>query len=583
MDNRTIAATFDEMASLLEFQGANPFRIRAYRKAAAVIREHTESMAAIASDPNRSLTEIDGIGKDLAQQCAQLIEQGELRRHKDLLAEVPVTLLDLLRIPGLGGKKAARLFRELGVTSLPELRAACRAGAVRQLDGFGLKTEAAILEGIAIAEHRPRRMLWAEAEELVEALVAHLRANTPIDRLEIAGSYRRRRDTVGDVDLLAVAEKPDRLVDTFLGYPGVAQVIARGATKVSVRLIDGFQVDLRIVPADSFGAAWQYFTGSQSHNVALRSRARRAGLLLNEYGLFETSGDEQIQVAGRTEEEIYATLNLPWIPPELREDREEFEWASSGETFDLIDESDVLGDLHMHTTDSDGKGSIEQMAEAARNAQLDYIAITDHSRRVSMANGLDATRLREQWATIDRLNDRLGGNPLLLKGIECDILESGEMDLADDVLAEADWVLASIHYGQKQPRAQITERLVGALANRYVSALAHPSGRLLERRDPYDFDFEEVLAAAVKYGKCLELNANPRRLDLHDVHCAAARHAGVPIVINSDAHRTADVGRLRYGIAQARRGGLAARHVANTWSWLQLREYLDTHSSPPAL
>jgi DNA polymerase (family 10) len=355
-------------------------------------------------------------------------------------------------------------------------------------------------------------------------------------------------------------------MDHFGRFPGVDGVIGRGDTKMSVRLATGLQIDLRVVPEESFGAALQYFTGSKDHNVILRGLAKDRGLKINEYGVFRVgTGGKETYLAGRTEEEVYAVLDLPCFPPELREARHEFEWAANGNLPKLITLDDIQGDLHMHTTATDGKAELDDMVAAARARGLQYIAITDHSKRVSMARGLDAKRLRAQWKAIDRLNKNLD-DFVVLKGIECDILEKGGMDLPDDVLAEADWVIASVHYGQNQPRAQITARILGAIENPYVSILAHPTGRLINRREPYEVDLEQVFAAAAKHGKLLELNANPARLDLDDVHCAAAKRHGIPIVISTDAHSITGLEVMRYGVLQARRGGLTKKDVANTRS-----------------
>ena len=407
--NHEIAAVFTQVADLLEFQGANPFRVRAYRNAARTIHDLSHSVAEIVEDPDRSLTDIEGIGKDLAEKVTALVETGSLPMLDELLAEIPESVLAILRVPGLGPKRAATLFHELHVTTLDELRDACATHKVQELKGFGAKTEAAILAGLDIAGEADRRILWAEADEHAQAILAHLRQCKSVEQIEVAGSYRRGKETVGDLDFLAVAHDAEEPMDRLAGYPGVAVVLARGGTKMSVRLGGSLQVDLRVVPAESFGAALQYFTGSKEHNIVLRGRAKDAGLKINEYGVFR--GEKQI--AGRTEEEVYAALKLPCIPPELREARQEFEWADAGELPKLIELSDIQGDLHVHTGWSDGTGSLEEMAEAARRRGLKYLAITDHSKRVSMANGLDGRRLRQQWAEIDRLNERLKGFTLL--------------------------------------------------------------------------------------------------------------------------------------------------------------------------
>jgi DNA polymerase (family 10) len=597
MTNRDIAAIFDEVADLLEFQDANPFRVRAYRNAARRINDLTEPLTKIAADPARDFTDLEGIGKDLGQKIAELLETGSLTMLEEMRAAIPGGVLAMVRIPGLGPKKAAALHRELGITSLDTLRDACAADKVQALKGFGKKTQDKILAGIDVAARAHERMYWAHADEIVQELLTHMRELKGIRQMDVAGSYRRGRETIGDLDLLVDADDADAVMDQLGRFEELATVLGRGDTKMSIRLGRGLQIDLRVVPNKSFGAALQYFTGSKDHNVVLRGMAKDRGLRVNEYGVFRSperlqkGGQTQpaaeeseevdykdvnspLYVAGRTEEDVYAALELPWFPPEIREARQEFAWAAKGELPKLIELTDLVGDLHMHTTASDGKASLHEMAVAAKQRGLSYIAITDHSPRVSMANGLNPSRLREQWDEIDRLN-REFDHFTILKGIECDILEKGGMDLPDDVLAEADWVIASVHYGQQQSREQITERILGALENPHVSILAHPTGRLIGRREPYAVDLEQVYAAAVRHRKMLEINANPARLDLDDVACAAAKQYGVPIVISSDAHSTSGLDVLRYGVIQARRGGLTAEDVANTQSWTDVRQRLN--------
>jgi DNA polymerase (family 10) len=575
MTNPEIADVFDEVADILEFQGANPFRVRAYRNGARRMRDLGEPLAAIAADPERSFTDLEGIGKDLAEKIETLLATGSLPQLEELRAKVPQSVLALLRVPGLGPKKAAVLFSELKITTLDALRAACEEGRVRELKGFGKKTEESILAGIDLAAHAHERIYWADADEIVQELLAHMRAEKSIQQMEVAGSYRRGRETIGDLDLLVECKSNEPPMDRLAQFPPVAETIARGDTKMSVRLRTGLQIDLRVVPKESFGAALQYFTGSKDHNVILRGTAIKRGLKISEWGVFRTrpDDDQEDYVAGKTEADVYAAMDLPCFPPEIREAREEFEWAKAGKLPKLIELDDLRGDLHMHTTASDGKNSLEEMIAAARGRGLEYIAITDHSKRVSMANGLDGKRLRAQWKEIDQVNKKLEGFTVL-KGIECDILERGGMDLPDDVLAEADWVIASVHYGQNQSRQQITERILEAIENPHVDIIAHPTGRLINRRDAYDVDLDQVMAAAKKHGKMLELNANPARLDLNDVACAAARRLGIPIAINSDAHSQNGIGVLRYGILQARRGGLTAKDVVNTQPLAKLRKLL---------
>lgn len=567
LDNAKISQTITMLADLLEFQGANAFKIRAYRNGARVIKDYPDSINSIIEEDPVSLVSIDGIGKGVAEKCMVLVETGELPQINEILEEIPRSVLDLLRIPGMGPKKGAMLYRELGIANLDQLKEACEAGVVADLKGFGAKTVESILSGIEIADAANKRVYWAKADATAKQILEYMQSCEDIIKIELAGSYRRRRETVGDLDILVVSENAEAVMDHFGDYHLVESVIGRGDTKMSVRIEESLQVDLRVVPAESFGAALQYFTGSKDHNVVLRGLAKQKGLKINEYGVFKVEGDSETYVAGASEEDVYAAMELPVFPPELREARREFDWAAANTIPDLIKEQDLVGDLHMHTTATDGKATLQEMVEAAQSRGLSYIAITDHSQRVSMAHGLDAERLLAQWKEIDTLNEKLDGSVRVLKGIECDILEKGGMDLPDDVLSQGDWIIASVHYGQRQSREQITDRIVGALENPYVHIVAHPTGRLINRREAYEVDLEAVMQAAVDNGKLLELNANPARLDLHDVHLAAAKKYGIPIVISSDAHSVDGLDVLKYGVLQARRGGLTAADVVNTKSW----------------
>jgi DNA polymerase (family 10) len=573
MNNQAIAAVLEQIADLLEFQNSNPFRVRAYRGAARRIQDFSEPLSVIVADGDRNLTDLDGIGKEMAAKIVELLQTGKLSLLEELREQVPDEVFALLRIPGLGPKKAAVLYNELGIASLEMLRAACESQQVRTLKGFGAKTEETILAGIPLAEQAGKRIYWAEADNIARQLLTHIRGEKSIRQIEFAGSYRRGRETVGDLDLLVDASPSGPVMDRLAEFDGVSDILARGGTKMSVRLESGLQIDLRVVPTESFGAALQYFTGSKDHNVVLRGMAKDRGLKINEYGVYRVDKDlpdvDGESLAGRTEEDVYAVLELPCFPPEIRESRQEFHWAKEGKLPELIELDDIVGDLHMHTTTTDGKATLREMAAAARDRGLHYIAITDHSKRVSMARGLDEKRLRRQWKEVDQLNDELDGL-LVLKGIECDVLEKGGMDLPDDVLAEADWVVASLHYGQNQPRAQIMARLLEAIEHPHVSIIGHPTGRLINRREPYDVDIEQIIVAAAEQGKLLELNANPARLDLNDVHLAAASRHHVPVVISTDAHSIAGLDVMRYGVLQARRAGLTRNDVANTLPWEQV-------------
>jgi DNA polymerase (family 10) len=566
MQNIEITRLFEELADLLEIQNANPFRVRAYRNAARTLGDLPESVAEILSDPTRSLDDLPGIGKDLAEKIATIVTTGTLPQLEELRAAVPAGVVEMLKVPGLGPKKAAALFQQLQITSLAELKTQCESGAVAGLKGFGAKTALAILEGLAHLAQAGQRLYLAEVEPLAEELLAHLRGVPGVLRVEAAGSFRRRRETVGDLDMLAIAGDSAGVMQALAAHPAVEKVLQQGETKQRVRLKLGLEMDLRVVPAASYGAALQYFTGSKDHNIVVRQRAIERGLKLNEYGVFRG----ETLVGGATEEEVYRAVDLPWIPPELRESRREFDWAIAGTLPTLIKPADLRGDLHMHTTATDGAASIREMIEAAQARGLAYIAITDHSQRVSMANGLDAKRLRQHWAEIEAIRAEYP-HIHVLKGIECDILEDATLDLDDEVLAEAEWVLAVLHYGLKQPSDQITRRLMTAIENPHVDAIGHLTGRLIGKRPPAAMDLGAVLRGMSREGKWLEINAHPARLDADDLTVAQAKDLGIPIVINSDAHSVQGFDVLKYGVHQARRGGLQAGDVMNSLPWGEFR------------
>lgn len=574
MNNAQIAAKFELLADLLEFQGANSFRVRAYRNAARTIEGLSQQISDILDDENQKLTDLDGIGKDLAEKCQVLVEKGELPQLDELQKKIPQSVLAMLRIPGLGPKKAAVIYKELKIATLEELKQACLDERVRELKGFGAKTEQTILNGIDLAATAEQRTYWATADKLVQRLREHLKDVKGVEKLEFAGSYRRGKETVGDIDILVTAKSPTAAMDRLGEFSELNEVIARGDTKMSIRLENNMQVDLRVVPAKSYGAALQYFTGSKEHNVKVRGIAKQHGLKINEYGVFRIEDDgTETYVAGKTEEDVYKALDLPWFPPELRENRDVIKLAESGLP-ELITVEDIVGDMHMHTDATDGKNTLEEMVEAAIARGYQYVAITDHSKRVSMANGLDADRLLEQWKAIDKLNKKLDGQILILKGLECDILEKGGMDLPDQVLEQGDWIIASVHYGQNQPKQQITDRIVGALENPNICIVAHPTGRLINRREAYEVDLETVFQCAKENKKFVELNANPMRLDLNEIQCNAAKERGIPIGINSDAHNIEGFNVMKYGIKQARRGGLTKADVVNTRPWKDIQKML---------
>ena len=587
MTNADIAATFEHIADLLEYQGGNVFRVRAYRNAARTIGGMVESLAAVRADAGRSLTDLEGIGTDLADKIGSLLDTGVLPLLAELRKAVPAVVFELMRVPGLGPKKVKVLVDQLGIDSLESLEQACREGRVEQVKGFGTKTQASILENIAFAKNPEHaRLLWQEADAIVQELLVWMRGCPQVRRIEGAGSWRRGRETVGDLDVVVDSDDSTAVMDRLHAWKETAAVLLRGETKTSVRGPRGVQIDLRVVEHQSFGAALQYFTGSKEHNVRLRSRARERGLTINEYGVYELgaeAGDDgkptkAAFIAGDTEQDVYGAVGLPWVPPELREGRDELEVAERGELPEVVELADIRGDLHMHTTATDGEDTLAEMVRAAIGRGLQYIAITDHGQRVTMARGLDKRRLLKQWDEIDRLNDSLteNGRPpiVVLKGIEVDMLEKGGLDLPDDVLARADWVVASLHYGQNQPRERITARIIEAIENPHVSVIGHPTGRLLNKRPPYDVDIEAVIAAAARTGTFLEINANPWRLDLNEHHAAAAKKAGVKIVISTDAHSTRGFDVMRCGVLQARRAGLEAGDIANTRTLAGLRKLM---------
>jgi DNA polymerase (family 10) len=569
MQNATIAAAFEELAELLELQGANPFRIRAYRNAARTIESLSQDIVGLVAKPGHDLTQLSGIGKDLAEKIETFVATGSLKPLDELRSQFPPDVLQMLRIPGLGPKKVVALMDELQIKSLADLRAAAEAGQIATLKGFGKKTEQTILEGLSIAEQAGQRVLLAVAKTAAEEIAADLRALASITQVDVAGSCRRRKETCGDLDVLAISSDSAAAMDRLAAHPLVEKVLARGETKQRVRLRTGLELDLRVVPEESYGAALQYFTGSKEHNIVIRRRAQERGLKLNEYGVYR--GDEY--VAGRTEEDVYATVDLPWIPPELRENRGEIELAERGELPKLVEVADIQGDLHMHTTATDGRATIREMAEAAKARGLKYIAITDHSKRVSMARGLDATRLRAHWQEIDKVRGQISGIEILC-GVECDILEDATMDLDDEVLSEADLVIGVLHYGLKQPREQIMARLMTAIRNPYVDIIGHPSGRMIGHRPGADIDYAALFQAAADHGVLLEINASPERLDLDDVQAAAAKAHGIPIVIDTDSHSTEGFRTVEYGVYQARRAGLTKADIANTRSPAAFRKML---------
>jgi len=561
MDNRQIAAIFARMADILDIQGENPHRIMAYRRAA-------ENIAALSRPLEEiwragELDSIPGIGKTLAEKIDELMRTGRLEAYEKLRAQVPDGVVEMLQVPDVGPRKAALFWKELGITSIAELEEAARAGKLRSLPGMGVRSEEKVLAGIEALKRRSGRIPLGTAWELARALLEPLRELPGVVQAAPAGSLRRMRETVGDLDLLVAAEDPEPVMARFRSLPQVAEVLLSGTTKTSIRTHDGYQADLRVLPPARWGTALQYFTGSQAHNIRLRGLAQDRGLSLSEYAIKREDGTE---ILCATEEEVYAALGLPLIPPELREDRGEIEAALAGRLPDLLELSDLQGDFQFHTTLSDGRASLWEMAQAARAAGLKYAVVSDHSRGLGVAHGAGPEELRRQRVEVEEVNRRMGGTFRVLTGVEVEVRADGSLDLPDEVLAELDIVVAALHSGLRQPREQFTARAIAALRHPHVDILAHPTGRLLGQREGADVDMEAVLRAAAETGKAVEINAHPWRLDLNDVGIRRAIELGVLLAISSDSHDPEDFGLLHFGVAMARRGWASPAHILNTRS-----------------
>jgi len=561
MQNAEIARLLTDVADLLEISAGNPFKVRAYRNAARTVADHPDPIAELVSGGDFDLTELPGIGSGIAKEITALVQTGTLPQRQQLVATVPAGLLELQRIPGLGPKRVKLFHEKLKVNSVADLKAALETGKIAKLGGFGPKLLEKIREGVAGAgtARGPKRIVLHEAEQYARAIVEYLKAGGPIDEIDAAGSFRRRKETIGDLDIVVscAASKAPAVIQRFGKFGDVTHVASQGDTRSTVRLSSGLQVDLRVVERACFGAAMQYFTGSQAHNIELRKIAQAKQLKLNEYGVFR--GEKC--VSGRTEQDVYGALGLDWIPPEMRENRGEIALAKEHNLPKLVTLEEIRGDLQMHTDASDGKATLADMAEAARALGYAYIAITDHSPRMSMA-GQTPEELRAQWKQIDALNTRLR-SLRVLKSVEMDILESGKLDLPDDVLAEADYVVATIHYGLKQSERQLTDRLLRAIENPWVDAIGHPTGRILPDRPSYQLDFDVVAKAAANAKCLLEINGS-ERLDLPDTLAAAAKAHGVRFVLSTDAHNTRELGFMRFAVGVARRAWLTAADVLNT-------------------
>lgn len=579
MVNDEIAAIFERMAQALTFQAKDRFRALAYDRAAVSLRSLEQDVSELARSGR--LGEIPGIGHDLSEMIEEYIATGHIRRAEREIAAVPAGVLELLDIPGLGPKTLAQIYRKFHIKNIDDLKRLIESGALRKLSGFGEKKISNLKRGIELWQAGQQRLLLGVALPMAEKLLAEVRKLPGVTRADVGGSVRRRRETIGDLDLVIVSDDSAEVIRKFVKLPSIKQVLAQGETRATVLIDGGLQVDLRAVPDESYGAALQYFTGSKAHSVRLRTLAQARGLKLNEYGLFR--GDKRL--AGRDEEELYRALGLKVMPPELREDWGEIEAAMKDHLPKLITLDDLRGDLHMHTTWSDGAASIAEMADAAAQSGYEYIAITDHTASARIANGLDVARLEEKIAELEAIRAQRGRRkPRLLLGAEVDILSDGRLDYPDEVLARLDVVVASLHSAFRQSRNRMTGRLLDAIANPYVHIIGHPTTRLIGSRDPVDFDFERIVQAAAEAGVALEINGSPSRLDLSDQMARTAQEAGVRLAIDSDAHSTTQLANVRYGVFQARRGWITAASVVNTWPWARFSQWLKErrHHSPAA-
>ena len=583
MENIEIAGILEELGSLLEIQGSNPFRIRAYRNAVLTVRGLTRPLAAMVEE-GEDLTALDAIGKDMSAHIVELIQTGELARLVEVSAEIPRSLVQLVKLDGVGPKKAKKLWESLGVTTVEELEVALKEGRVESLEGFGATSVKKILTSIEDFRRYSGRFLLSKVDELVEPLLAHMREAPGVERIQVAGSYRRRKETIGDVDLLVQAELPaPAVMEHFTAFGSVERVVSAGDTRGAVVLRSGLEVDLRVIPGRSFGAALHYFTGSKEHNIAVRQIAQRQGLRVNEWGVFrvpegvdpdDVGKEDGERVAGETESSVFEVLGMAWVPPVLRENRGEVRAALDNSLPDLVTLEDIQGDLHMHSTWSDGKASVEEMARACQARGYRYLAISDHSPALAMVGGITPERAVDQWEEIAQVQEGLDGITIF-KSLEVDILRDGSLDMTDEVLETLDLVLVSVHSLMEMDRVSMTDRVITAIQHPQVDILAHPTGRLLARREPFQLEMEEVLQAARDLDVAVEINANPNRLDLNDVHALRAKELGVKVCISTDAHSVQRLDHMAYGVDQAQRAWLNKGDVLNTMTQKQFREWLQ--------
>ena len=559
MKNKELANLFEKMADILEFKGENPFKISAYRKASRIIGDLTQDIEEITEKGD--LKNIPGIGEGMAQKIVEYLKTGKVSKFEEVRKGVPEELIAIMDIPGMGPKTLSMLHKEKGISNLSQLEKALEDGSLLGLFGMGEKKIENIKRGIRLLKQSKGRMNLGLAFPVAKQIVETLRYKTGSKKIEWAGSLRRMKENIGDIDILATGPDKKKIFQVFTHLSEIKEVLASGETKASVIVEGGTQVDLRVVEEDSYGAALQYFTGSKGHNIHLRGIAKAKGIKINEYGVFK--GKKKI--AGKDEKDVYRVLGMDWIEPELREDRGEIEASQKGRLPKLVQESEIKGDLHVHSKWSDGTSSIEEIARAAQNRGYQYVAICDHSKSLKIAHGLDESRLMKQMEEIDRLNEKLKGFQIL-KGTEVDILTDGKLDLPEKILEKLDFVVAAIHSGFKQDRGKMTRRIIRALENPFIHILAHPSGRLLGARDPYEVEIEELMEAAKKFGKALEINAYFERLDLDDIHCRKAKEMGIRVSIGTDAHHLDQMWMMSLGVAVAKRGWLEAKDILNTLS-----------------
>ncbi len=569
MTNAQIARIFAEIGDLLEILGENPYRIQAYRRAAQTIENLTQDIVDLAE--KGELEKIPGIGKSIAEKIKEILATGKLRQHEELKAKVPPGLLEMLQVPSLGPKKVKLFYERLGIDNLEALEKAAREGKLRHLPGMGVKSEENILRGIQLLRSTKGRLPLGVALPAANKIVEELKQLPQVERITTAGSLRRMKETIGDIDILITSSDPKPVMDHFVSMSMVKEVLAHGTTKSSVIIDAGTQVDLRVVEPESFGAAQQYFTGSKDHNIRLRELAMKQGLKINEYGVFRTKDDRRI--AGENEEDVYAALGMPWIPPELRENWGEVEAALEGRLPQLVELSDIKGDLHVHTKWTDGAHTIEEMARKARELGYEYLGICDHSKSMAFVGGLDEKKLLEQVKEIQAVNRKLRGIRILT-GIEVDILPDGSLDLAEEVLDQVDIVVASVHSRFKMSEREMTERIIRAMRKKCVDVIGHPTGRIIGEREPYELDMDRLLEVAVETQTALEINAFPERLDLRDVHARAAKERGALLCINTDAHSTFQLEWMTFGVAVARRGWVEPQNVLNCKPLDELLEWL---------